>query len=214
MTAMKRQSPVQFDARPVKTVSREDWDVVAAYADEGQGPWLVDLSHNPRWDLQDSRLDDLQPAGMAVPRVPGACRREAQILVNRMNRTQAAVWHLGTGPAGSRPPESGTTDVSEATAFLALCGPRVFAVAEHLTALDLMDPGRQPPFLLQGPFSHVPCQIVALAREDDGSGGLLITCSRGYARDMVQAIQGAGAAHGLRPAGEDRFAAWLAALGN
>jgi hypothetical protein len=58
----------------------------------------------------------------------------------------------------------------------------------------------------------VPCQVVTLARDDDGSGALLLTCSRGYAADMVAAILAAGVDHGLRPAGEDRFSTWLAAL--
>ena len=44
------------------------------------------------------------------------------------------------------------------------------------------------------------------------AGALLLTCSRGYAADMVAAILAAGVDHGLRPAGEDRFSTWLAAL--
>ena len=213
MTDMKRQSPVRFDARPEASVSREGWDVVTAYADEGPGPWLVDLSHQPRWDLQDGNLDAIAPAGHAVPGTPGACLLADGMLINRMNRTQAAVWHLGAAGAAALPPESAYTDVSEATVFLALFGPGVFAVAEKLAALDFMDPRQRAPFLLQGPVCHVPCQVVTLAREEDGSGGLLLTCSRGYARDMVRAILAAGTVHGLRPAGEDRFRAWLDTLG-
>jgi hypothetical protein len=209
MTDLKRRSPVHFDAKADETTRRDDWDVVRAYADEGDGPWLVDLSHCTRWDLQDGRLDEFTPAGLAVPASAGACRLEGRILVNRMNRTQAAIWHLGGSDTPSIPAEPGYTDVSEATVFLALFGPGVFAVAEKLTALDFMEPGRRPPFLVQGPVCHVPCQVATLARGGDGSGGLLLTCSRGYAADMVAAILAAGADHGLRPAGEDRFSAWL-----
>lgn len=212
MTDMKRQSPVRFDARPEATVSRDGWDVVTVYTDEGPGPWLVDLSHQPRWDLQDGNLDAVAAAGHAVPGPPGACLLVDRILINRMNRTQAALWHLGADGAVALPSESAYTDVSEATVFLALFGPGVFTVAERLTALDFRDPRRRTPFMYQGPFCHVPCQVVALAREDDGSGGLLLTCSRGYARDMVRAILAAGRAYGLRPAGEDRFRAWLDTL--
>lgn len=212
MTDLKRQSPVRFDARPKATVSRDDWEVVTVYADEGPGPWLVDLSHQPRWDLQDGSLDAAAAEGHAVPGTPGAGLLTGRILVNRMNRTQAAIWHLGGGEAPTLPAAPGYTDVSEATVFLALFGPGVFTVAEKLTALDFSDPGRQVPFLYQGPVCHVPCQVVTLAREDDGSGGLLLTCSRGYARDMARAILAAGSAQGLRPAGEDRFRAWLDTL--
>jgi len=211
MLNMQRQSPAFFPQKPVKTRRQDDWVIAEAYPDEGAGPWLVDLCHSPRWDLQDGRLDDFRPTGCEMPTAPGDCRWAARVLVNRMNRTQAAVWHLGRG-AAPLPADPGYTDVSEATVFLGLFGPRIFALAEHLTSLDLGAPQRRPPFLLQGPLAHVPCQVVVLAREDGGSGGLLLTCSRGYARDMVQVILAAGAAYGLRPAGEDRFNAWLDGL--
>lgn len=212
MATIKRQSPVSFHARPGQTVIRDYWEVTLAFDGEGPGPWLVDLCHKPRWDIQDSRLDDLTPAGLAIPQMAGTCRLEKQILINRMNQTQAAVWHLGNEEAPPLPTNTGYTNVSEATVFLALFGPGIFAIAEKLTALDITAPKRKAPFLLQGPFAHVPCQIVALAREDGETGGLLLTCSRGYAQDMVHAIESAGKAYGLGPAGEDRFTAWLAAL--
>ena len=117
MTDLKRRSPVRFDAKADEATRRDDWDVVRAYADEGDGPWLADLSHCPRWDLQDGRLDHFTPAGLAMPASAGACRLEGRILVNRMNRTQAAVWHLGGGNAPSIPADAGYTDVSEATVF-------------------------------------------------------------------------------------------------
>ncbi len=200
---------MEFKSRPVKTEVRDHWVVALEYDNEGPGPWLVDLSHKTRWDLQDGRLDDLKPGRLAVPSVPGECRLENRILVNRMNRTQAAVWHLGNGDTPVLPVETGYTDVSEATVFLALLGPKVYSIAEKLSALDFMDPNRQTPFLLQGPFSHVPCQIVTLARGSGGTGLLLLTCSRGYARDMVRAILDAGDEFGLRPAGETAFARCL-----
>lgn len=212
MSAIKRQSPISFPSRPLQTVIQDNWEVALALEDEGSGPWLVDLCHRSRWDLQDARIDDLTPGGMGVPTVPGACRLENQRLVNRMNGTQAAIWHLGNGKAPPLPDAAGYTDVTEATLFLALFGPGTFEVAEHLTNLDFRDPQRRPPFLLQGPLAHVPCQAVVLARGEDNTGGLLLTCSRGYAQDMVHAILSAGAVHGLRPAGENRFKTWLAGL--
>ena len=211
MDDIKRQSPVQFESRPVSTEVRDHWPVVLEYEGEGAGPWLVDLSHKHRWDFQDGHLDAQKPAGIDPPAMQGDCHLEDGILVNRMNRTQAAVWHLAhRDPNPPEPPaEPGYTDVSEATVLLALLGPKVFAVAEKLSALDLTDPGRRPPILLQGPFSHVPCQIVILKREQDGSGAILLTCSRGYAHDIVHAILDAGAEFGLQPAGETAFAPYL-----
>jgi glycine cleavage system aminomethyltransferase T len=127
-----------------------------------------------------------------------------------MNRTQAAVWHL-LNKATEMPVDSPYTDVTESTVFLAIAGREVFSIAEKLSALDFADPQKRPPFLFQGPFSHVPCQVVTLSRDGDNSG-ILFTCSRGYAHDMVHAVSAAGAEFNLRPAGEDRFRQWVSEL--
>jgi glycine cleavage system aminomethyltransferase T len=95
--------------------------------------------------------------------------------------------------------------VTDATVCLALFGPNVLAVVEKLCALDFLDPRKQPPFLLQGPFSHVPCQLVLMERGPGFDGCVLIACSRGYAQSMLHAILGAGEEFGLKPAGEQRF---------
>ena len=208
MTVIQRYSPVKFESSTLKTEIRDNWEIVLAYHDEGLGPWLVDLSHKTRWDLQDSQIDDPSSSGLTVPPSPGACLLNTDTLVNRMNRTQTAIWHLGTGTM-KLPDFTGYTDVTESTVFLALFGPEIFHVVEKLTALDFLDPARKAPFLLQGPFCHVPCQIVTLQKNTDLSGGLLLTCSRGYADSMVHAILDSGAEFGLRPAGETRFADWV-----
>ncbi|MFZ5642498.1 MAG: sarcosine oxidase subunit gamma SoxG [Bacillota bacterium] len=181
------------------------------YSNEGRGPFLVDLTHKAKWDLQDKNLDQRKTLGLDIPASTGACAFQKGVLINRMNGTQSAIWHL-LADAPELPGEPGYTDVTECTVFLALFGPNALAIAEKLTALDLMDPKKQTPFLLQGPFSHVPCQVVLLERGRGFDGGLLLTCSRGYARSMVHAILDAGAEFGLRPAGEQRFSAWASGL--
>jgi glycine cleavage system aminomethyltransferase T len=149
--------------------------------------------------------------GIRIPENPGQCSLENGILINRMNRSQASIWHLGGEKAAAPPDDPAYTDTTDSTVFLAVCGRNVFAIAEKLTALDLSDPQRTPPFLIQGPFGHVPCQIVTLEKTAERSG-ILLTCSRGYARDMVHAILGAGEEFGLHPAGENAFARWIEAL--
>jgi hypothetical protein len=208
MTSIERRSPVQFKGRITKSEVRDNWTVALAYADEGQGPFLVDLSHITRWDLQNKSLSQFKPLGKEIPAVPGACRLQDGTLINRMNRTQAAIWHLLPAVA-PMPSESGYTEVTDATLCLALFGPDTLAVAEKLSALDFQDPRKQAPFLLQGPFSHIPCQLVVVERSRGVDDGLLLTCSRGYAQSMVHAILEAGAEFGLRPAGEQRFTDWL-----
>ena len=211
MTEIKRESPVRFATSPKTTEIRDNWTVALEYDEEGQGPWLVDLAHKTRWDLQDSGIGDLNVGDLAVPADPGACTFADATLINRMNRTQASIYHLGAA-APELPDFAGYTDVSESTVFVALFGPRAFRVAEKLTNLDFQDPDQQAPFLLQGPFCHVPCQIVTLEKTADGDGGILLTCSRGYGDSMVHALLAAGAEFGLRPAGENRFNSWIQGL--
>ncbi len=213
MTDIQRYSPVTFESSVKESEVRDNWKIVLAYQNEGPGPWLVDLGHKTRWDLQDSQIDDPSQSGLSVPSSPGTCFLAEKKLINRMNRTQTAIWHLGIEET-IIPDFNGFTDVTESTVFLALFGPDAFHVAEKLTALDLMDPARTTPFLLQGPLCHVPCQIVILERHADMSGGFIMTCSRGYADSMVQAVLDSGREFGLRPAGETRFADWVRKVQN
>lgn len=210
MKTYRRYSPVVFSGRPQKTEIRDNWEVVLEYADEGKGPHLVDLSHRTKWDLQDQNVDQFTPKGVTIPGKPGESKLQDGFLVNRLNRIQASIWHL-SGEAGAMPVEPNYTDTTESTVFLALLGEKIFSVMEKLTNLDFLNPSLETPFVFQGPFSHVPCQLVCLGREGE-KAGVLFTCSRGYGKDMVDAILHAGHEFGLRPAGENRFAGWLNSL--
>lgn len=210
MGSIIRRSPVVFD-RPVKHRQlRDHWDVVLEYEEEGPGPYLVDLSHRRRWDLQDRELDRHRPWQIDIPPEPGRCAFSGGLLVNRMNRRQAAIWHLAGGVLEA-PVEPAYTETTDATVFLALFGPGIFDITARLSALDFMQPSQNPPFLLQGPFARVPCQIVVMERSAAG-GGLVLTCARGWARDMAAAILAAGQPRGLEPAGEAVFSRWVESL--
>ena len=71
MTGLQRYSPVTFESSVTQSEIRDNWQIVLTYQDEGPGPWLVDLSHKTRWDLQDSRIDDPSLSGLTVPPGPG-----------------------------------------------------------------------------------------------------------------------------------------------
>jgi hypothetical protein len=202
-----RRSPVSFDGGPAKTEMRDNWTVALEYGTEETEPYVIDLSHRSRWDLQDAEIAKVQPWGIHIPDAPGQCVLDKGILINRMNRTQASIWHL-TGERPDEPEGPAFTDVTDVTVFLALFGKEIFAIAEKLTALDFLDPLKEPPFLLQGPFSHVPCQIVTLEKTPERCG-ILMTCSRGYAGSMTAAILNAGEEFGLQPAGENAFSSWI-----
>jgi len=205
-----RRSPVSFDAQAAKTEMRDNWPVALEYDAEETGPYVIDLSHRPRWDLQDTDIAKALPWGIQIPDAPGQSVFDNGILINRMNRTQASIWHL-TGEKPAAPEDFAFTETTDVTVFLALFGREIFAIAEKLSALDFLDPLKETPFLLQGPFSHVPCQIVTLEKTPERCG-ILMTCSRGYANAMIAAILEAGEEFGLRPAGENAFTGWLGEL--
>ena len=208
MKTLYRKSPVQFDSPAIETEIRDGWPVVLKYAEQGEGPHLVDLSHRSRWDLQDGDFGRFRSKELEIPHQPGQCTLKNKVLISRMNRTQASVWHLG-GMAPAMPDDPAFTDVMEASAHLTLFGPRTFSITEKLTSLDLLDPAKQTPFLLQGPLARVSCQIVVFRHSGKDEGCVLFTCARGYGQSMVQAVLSAGAEYGLRPAGETDFVPWL-----
>lgn len=197
-----RRSPVVFRATPAATEERDGWTVVLRYEgeDRRQGPRLVDLSHRRRWDFQDSRVAALRPMGLTVPERFGEVGVEAPLVVNRMNRTQVAIWHLGEAPPPSMPAETGFTETTDGHCMLAFAGAGVPQVLEHLTPLDLFDPARPTPFLTQGPVLRVPCQVVTFAARL-----VVMTFARGYGEMFVRAALDSGAIAGLQPGGEKAF---------
>jgi len=207
---MERRSPILLPGKPEKTKMRSHWPVVLEYADEGPGPWIVDLSHCPRWDIQGRDPGAAVPSGASVPDAPGSVILHAKGLTGRSGQRQAFRWlfdHKAGAPTGT-----GCTEVTEGTLCFALLGRDVFQITEKLTGLDLGDPKRNAPFLLLGPFSHITCQIVVL-KNDPAAAAVLVACSRGFAHDMVHAVLAAGEEFRLRPAGENRLMKKLADYG-
>jgi hypothetical protein len=193
--------------QPAQTESRNGWDVVLQYQGEGNGSHLIDLSHRPKWDIQDADIEAIQPLGVVIPKTPGGCVIEKGLLVSRMNQTQAAAWLLQE-PAAGMPEEGPYTDITEALALLALVGKEVPMIMEKITSLDLAKPARTAPFFLQGPVLHVPCQLAVL-RKSPEAYAILIACSRGYGQSMAAALLEMGSPDGLRPSGENAFSKFL-----
>lgn len=199
---MERQSPVHLPGKPEKTKMRDHWPVILEYADEGPGPWVVDLSHCHRWDIQGRDLSEALPSEFPLPDSPGGVVLHANGLTGRTGQRQAFLWLFDDKAAA--PPGTGCTETTEGSLCLALLGKDVFRITEKLTSLDLGDPKRKVPCLLLGPFCHVTGQIVVL-HNDAADAAVLVACARGFAHDMVHAVLKAGEEFGLRPAGERRF---------
>jgi len=202
-----RRSPVAFTNRPLQTDTREGWDVVLQYEDEGGGPFLIDLSHLSKWDVQHQDLSQIKPSGAEIPETPGDCAYRAGMLIGRLNRIQALVWHFTTGQPQT-PQEKAVTDVTDASALLALVGENLFSITEKMTPLDLSDPAKRAPFLVQGPVLHLPVKVVILGQKDNHAA-LLMACPRGYGQSFADAILDAGSEWGLRPGGEKALSPWM-----
>jgi len=207
METYQRRSPVSFTGQVEEKEWQKAWNVVLRYHDEGTGPFLIDLSHRSKWDIQDANLSAIQPLGLSIPETPGQCVFRDGLLISRMNPTQAAAWHL-VGEHAKIPDAFAYTDVSDACALLSLIGKEVFFIMEKVCALDISSPGKERPFLIQGPVLGVPSQIVVLG-EKDGCAGLLIACPRPCAQSVVKAILEAGVEWSVLPTGENAFCKWV-----
>jgi len=206
MTQIKRRSPVSFKADAARIEERNGFQVAVEYYNEGR-EHIVDLSHLTKWDVQARDLSGYRPMGVEIPLKPLESILKNKILINRMNNTQASVWHiLGDDP--KIPDDPGYTDVTDSSASLAIIGENVSKIAEKLSYLNLFDPKKATPFLTQGPFAHVACQIVSF-NKDGCVPGILLTCIRGYARDVVDVVMNAGNEFGLKPAGISKFNYWI-----
>ena len=196
-----RLSPVKSPASADKIEYRDGWEVVVKFRDEKDGPFLVDLSHCPKWDLQSSKLDRFEPWGREMPGKPGQSLFSDGLLINRQNRTQASIWDLGAGVQS--PSEMEYTDLTDGHCLLGLAGPNVFSIMERATSLDLASPRKSAPFLVQGPVLHIPCQVVVLDREKPTR--LLVAFSRGYGGSFFSALLDMGSEFGLMAGGEACF---------
>jgi len=210
MEKIKRYSPVTFAHTPVQTQVRNGWEVVLDYEDEATGPFLVDLSHIGKWDVQGEDLSSLRPAGLVIPENPEQCVFTESFFVNLIKWNWATIWHFSQ----DMPDFAGDfafTNVTEAYALFALLGKEIFSIMEKVSTLDLLLPERKPPFLTLGPVFHIRSQVVVLARGVDSSA-VLVACPRGYGQSMAEALLDAGKEWGLRPGGEKLFTAMVALM--
>ena len=198
-----RRSPIMFTARAARTEHRDNWKVALEYENQGPGPHIIDLSHRRRWDLQAEDLSSYRPFGIAVPETAGQCAFQDGILVCRLNPEQATIWHL-SGPGGESALGADYTEITEASAVIALCGAQTFTLLEKATSLDFAAPGGTPPFLVQGPVFRVPCHVICLEAAENRRI-VVIACPRGYGQSMADALLKAGMPWKLQVAGEDAF---------
>jgi hypothetical protein len=211
MQDIYRISPLSLADKAAETEVRDGWQVVLRYeSQEKDGLLLIDLSHRPKWDIQNPELAEIQPWGLTIPDQPGDCIFQEGFELNRMNRIQAACWHLvGATPP---PPESPAfTDTTDAAALMAVIGGgELSALMEKVCALDFGAAGTKTPHLFQAPVLHVASQVV-LFGESNGRRAILIACARSFGQSVLEGLMHAGAQFGLHAAGELAFADWITA---
>lgn len=206
MTQIKKLSPIFFKANAIRSEERNGFQVAVEYPDEGRNH-LVDLSHVIKWDVQDRGISSYRPMGIDIPSSPLESRLKNKIFINRMNHTQASIWHLHDEYL-ELPNSPGYTDMTDAFAALAIVGENVLNITEKLSYLSLFDPKKPTFSLTQGPFAHVACQIVSF-NKNGCVPGILLMCMRGYAKDMVEVVMKAGDEFGLKFAGIAQFDRWI-----
>jgi len=203
MESALRYSPVLLPKTTAQTESRNGWEVVLEYEDEGTGPFLVDLSHIGKWDVQGEDLPSLRPAGLAIPKDSAQCLLTGDFLLNLIKWNWATIWHFSSDMPEFAD-EFAFTNVTEAYALLAILGKEAFSIMEKLTSLDLLSPEQKPPFLIMGPVTHIRSQVIVLIRDDDKSA-VLVACPRGYGQSLADLMLNAGREYDLMPGGEALF---------
>jgi glycine cleavage system aminomethyltransferase T len=203
MELLKRYSPIKLPETPLRSQVRNGWEVVLEYENEAPGPFLIDLSHIGKWDVQGEDLPSLRPAGLTIPADSEQCLLTGDFLLNLIKWNWATIWHFSEEMPDFAE-EYAFTNVTEAYALLALAGKEVFSVLEKLSSLDLLSPDRKLPFLIMGPVAHIRSQIAVLSRDRDESI-VLVACSRGYGQSMAEIMLEAGKEYALTPGGEDAF---------
>ncbi len=206
--AQLRTSPIEFNLEPAIAAEVDGWEVVREYKDRKSGPVLIDLSHRPSWDIQNKDILSCAQPEMNIPAEMNDIIKQGNLFVSRMNQTQCQIWSLDGKMPSLEPVKTCCTEITDGQAVLALMGTHLDRVFETMTPLDMFKPGDVGMRLFQAPLFHIPCRILVLDRSEKMQV-VIIACVRGYGNDMAKAILASCAPHGLTPAGEDVFSAWL-----
>ncbi|MCP4719064.1 MAG: hypothetical protein GY860_06360 [Desulfobacteraceae bacterium] len=207
-----RTSPIKFNLEPLTVDKIDSWKVVKEYKNQKQGPLLIDLSHRPSWDFQDKDVLSFNKPEFSIPADMNGITRQGNLFVSRMNQTQVQLWSFDgkTPPLESLGPFC--TDITDGQAVMALMGNNLDLVFESMLPLEMFKPGENCMQLFQAPLFHIPCQILVLDRSEKMKV-VIISCPRGYGKDMTKAILKSAIPHGLNPGGENAFELWLNSAG-
>jgi hypothetical protein len=203
-----RTSPLEVSLQPEETVIRGGYEVALTYLGErGLGyPFLVDISHVPKWILQGRDLEGMQPAGVDIPANPQAASLRKGILAGRLTPHEG--WLMALGDEIPSFNEPGFTRVTDGYAAMALVGHQVWEVLNKLSPVDMEAPAQEPLCVVQAPVEDVPCLLVKVMA-GGAAPGLILCVERAYGPFILGAILDAGREFWIAVAGWRRFREWL-----
>jgi hypothetical protein len=203
---IRRISPLDIGLEPERTVNRNGWEIPLTYVGERKRAdlFISDLSHVPKWCLRGADLDDEKPAGLDMPRKPGAVMMDQGVLLVRLISSEARIMALGEKTPGFS--GANYTDITDGYATMAVVGAKCFDVLGKLSAVDLEGPAASRAAL--APVEELTCLMVRLQGEG-GIPGIIISGARGYGHFLLDAFLDAGKQYGIQPAGLQKFSAWL-----
>lgn len=182
---------------------RNGWEIVTRFENEGNAPWVIDLSHAQKFDIPNPPLFQGRFQDISLPEKPGGIHIQRGLISSRLNGQQSFVLNLTKLPI-TVIDDIRITDVTDAFALLALIGHSVFEILETVTSLDLFAPGKKPPFVLQGPVLGLR-SILFLLQGEKKTPVILVAVPRGYGQSFTEALLRAGEPWDLSPAGENVF---------
>ncbi|MFH0845459.1 MAG: hypothetical protein V1930_08270 [Pseudomonadota bacterium] len=204
----RRVSPLNMRMGPDGVTRRDGWEIPLTYVGEktSHSPFIVDLSHVPKWALQGRGLDDMRPAGFILPPKPGEVTFERRTLITRLTPRECHIMALGDEIPRFEGPQY--TDVTDAFASFAVVGARCMEILNKLSSVDLEVPGRAVPRAAQAPIEDVTSLIIRLEGENN-TPGLIVSVARGYGHFFLDIFMDAGKEFHVAVAGWERFAGWL-----
>lgn len=118
------------------------------------------------------------------------------LVINASNIEKDWAWMLAHNPMGAT-----LNNISDATALLAIQGPKATEIVQQLTDIPL-DEIKYYHFVEPAPGTFVGCETAILSRTGyTGEPGFEIYCENKKAAAVWNALMEAGQAHGLKPAG-------------
>jgi hypothetical protein len=204
---IRRLSPIQFEATPVKTIQHDDWEVVASYSGEREQPALVDLSHINKWEVQTKDVTPLTEEGFQIPDHPGDVAFSKGMIISRLTSTRLLIWDLSCQARIWSGTDGPITEITDGQCLLFLSGERLFSLMRRVTRLDIQPKIGSEWSMIQGPILGIGCKTL-VHKNPESIPGAFVGTPRGFGQSLADGLLKGGLELGWVPAGEGVFTKW------